>query len=172
MGAGVIIAWLITLQNWKTSREQRAEEFRWKKSELALRTIDAMQSDPLSKRAFSLIDWSNQDFDLPSGEKVRIQWTDVQKALRVETPSALEFPPSECFIRDSFDGFFDHVERIVHLVNIGLIKAEDVRVPLRYWAKRILHAEQTGLSKPCQEYMNHYGYEQGFQLLKTLSEAT
>ena len=168
---GVFFTGLKALQDWEVSRVQHAEEFRWKKGELAMKVLDAMHSDTRAKHALSMIDWSNHEYPLSTGTRVHIQWSDVKKALRAETPGKLEFGETEYFIRDSFDGLFDHIERIAHLIRIGLIVPDDIRHPLSYWANRMLSGEIPDLPDASKAFMRFYGYRMALDLMESLCES-
>ena len=164
---GVVLTGLRALQDWDLSRKQHAEEFRWKKSELAMKVLDAIFADTSAKYALTMIDWSNKEYTLATGKIVLVTWEDVAKALRTHT-SATEFSDTEYFIRDSFDSLFDHLQRIAHLIEIKLITIDDVSHRLKYWAKRMLDGEIPNNDDQIKKYMRFYGSILALKLLEDL----
>ena len=165
---GGVITGLAALQEWDLSREQNARELRWKKGKLAMEVIDAMKADPFANKAMIMLDWTNRDFVLTSGKIARIRFEDLTGGLREHIPGKFEFSESESFIRDCFDHFADHLQRIGHLIEIGLIHPEDVRHPLKYWAQRMAHKDICKTGDPVRQFLKVYEYDLALALVQEL----
>ena len=165
---GVVVAAFQALSEWSKSRKQHEDELRWKRSELALRALDAMNADALAKNALTMLDWDNREFAIESGGKASVRFDDVSKALRINTSGKLEFSDTECFIRDSFDHLAEHLQRIKHLIDIGLISLEDVKNPLRYWARRMAHKDFCNSGDPIRTFLKSYDYDLALKLIDEL----
>ena len=114
----------------RENRKQRIVEFRWQQAREAKELLDNLQSNLGAQNAMRMLDWNGGSYELPDGTQERITYKDVLSALRIEN---LQFSPKEAFIRDSFDQFFDLLERTEHFLNITLISKSDVLPPIGYY---------------------------------------
>ena len=117
--------------------QQRKEELRWRRANLAREMVSDLLHDGDAQRAMQMLDWRQRYYRV-QGEAhettTEITAEDVLRALRTEN---LKFSKGEMLIRDSFDAFFGHLQQIQHGVQIGLLRIEDVAYPLRYYARKM-----------------------------------
>ena len=124
------IALVVTLQS---STEQRASELRWKQANLAMELVDTMLSDSQAFDALRMIDWYDRTYQISVDEEAVISSEDVRYSLDVQNNDNLS--PSGVFVRESFDRLFYHMGRMERSVRTELIKFDDVRSPLGYYAQ-------------------------------------
>lgn len=124
------IALVVTLQS---STEQRASELRWKQANLAMELVDSMLSDSQAFDALRMIDWSGRTYLISIDEEAVIGTEEVRNSLDVQNNNNLS--PSGVFVRESFDRLFYHMGRMERSVRTELIKFDDVRSPLGYYAQ-------------------------------------
>jgi hypothetical protein len=137
---------------------QFQENRRWKQSELARNVVDAMWADPGCRDAMVMIDWSNRQFTLHTGDKARITRHELVTALRTDHVAGknreeLRFKAKEVFIRDCFDSLLDGFQRLQHYIDIKLIRFDDVEQQLDYAV-----AELSGLRPHIDGYMQAYEF--------------
>ena len=124
------IALILTLQS---SNEQRANELRWKQANLAMELVDTLLADSQAFDALRMIDWGQRTYLISKDEKATIGTEEVRNSLNVDNNENLS--QSGVFVRESFDRLFYHMGRMERSVITELIKFDDVRSPLDYYAK-------------------------------------
>ena len=130
----------------------------WKKTELAHKILNEMFGDKRCVRAMRMVDWERS---FPIGDKPeRITRDDVVGALRIQNTV---FSQKEMFIRDCFDTLLDHLQMLEHYVDIGLVRFEDIRYPLRYSVEELSNPR---LRKALEDYMRTYDFGYAAALLE------
>jgi hypothetical protein len=119
----------------RESRQQRAEELRWKRANAAKELLDDIHNHDLAKNAVHMLDWCDgqADYELTPGKKTVISYRDVLAALAKNGAEAHD--PKDVYIRDCFDWFFYRIDRIEHYINRGLIDFADVQPIFKIYAR-------------------------------------
>jgi len=156
---GGIISAIALVVTLRSSTEQRASELRWKQANLAMELVDTMLSDPQAFNAFRMIDWYGRTYQISIDKEAVIGIEEVRYSLDVQNNFNLS--PSDVFVRESFDRLFYHMGRMERSVRTELIKFDDVRSPLGYYAK-ILCNEYKAVLTP---YMTQLRVDDAQQLL-------
>ncbi len=157
--AGGIVSALGLIWTLQVSTEQNETELKWKKSNLAKELIDSMLSDPQAMDAMRMIDWNGREFDLGNGQQQTIYNEEVQRALDPKNDDNLF--EKDVSIREYFDRLFYHMGRMERSLRTNLIKFEDVRSPLNYYAGKILACPEASF-KP---YMTNLMHDDALKLL-------
>ncbi len=111
---------------------QRIREMRWGQAKISKELLDDMFDDPYAKAAMTMLDWSGREFEIKKNVVEKLYESDTQHGLRTTN---LEAPSDkDIYIRDCFDRFFYHVDRIEQSIRIDLINFEDAKFPLDYSA--------------------------------------
>jgi hypothetical protein len=144
----------------------------WKRTEWVAQEMKAIFADPMVDNTLKMIDWDGREILLfpshPDSSKkhVPVLHIDVKKALRIHN-SESAFTRSEAAIRDSFDRFFDGLERLGHYVEIKLIAVSEVQPFLKYWSNKVIKGD---MSEEIKLYMKEYGYEDSQRLLEEINK--
>jgi len=149
---GGIISALGLIMTLHSSTEQNKNELMWKKSNLAKELIDSMLSDPQAMDAMRMIDWNGREFDFGRGQQHTIYIKEVQRALHPKNDDTLF--EKDVFIREYFDRLFYHMGRMERSLRTNLIKFEDVKSPLNYYAGKILACPEASF-KPYMRNLMH-----------------
>lgn len=172
---GGIFTALKSLEDWEHSREQSVREHKWKRGKLAMKVIDSMKADAWAASAMRMIDWTDREYENPlTKKKHQISYEQLSAALRSHSPEPGKidrFEDHEVFVRDCFDGFFDHLERIQYLIDIELIDPADVRSPLKYWADAIVQGKVAQPEDALRKFMTRYGYSGALKLVNTFAQS-
>lgn len=132
----------------------------WKRAEWVAQEIKAIFADPMVENTLKMIDWDGREIllfpnnPIPSKQYVLVSHEDVKNALRIHD-SESTFTRAEAGIRDSFDRFFEGVERLSHYVESGLVTVNEVQIFLEYWSEKIIKGD---MSSEIILYMEKYGY--------------
>ncbi len=149
------------------SYRQYQDAQQWKRTEWVAQEIKAIFADPMVENTLKMIDWDGREIllfpnnPIPSKQYVLVSHEDVKKALRIHT-SESTFTRAEAAIRDSFDRFFEGVERLDHYVKNELITVNDAQLFLEYWSEKIIKGD---MSSEIVLYMEKYGYMGSKRLL-------
>jgi hypothetical protein len=141
---GGLIAFCVGL--WQYSQAQR-----WKRLEFVAAEIKEFERTPSIQNTFLMLDWDERAIEFyPEGnnrrESERVIVVDaelIQKSLSIQQEV---FSDREVAVRDTFDEFFNHLERFDHYLVSGLVKYSEFHPYLAYWL-RIL-TDRTGGKKP------------------------
>ncbi|HVG21776.1 MAG TPA: hypothetical protein VNI02_22260 [Blastocatellia bacterium] len=128
---GGLISAIVLILTMQNGTEQRARELRWNQAKLAMELVDDMMSDAEAFNALRMIDWEEYEYQV-EGEKVMITSQEVREALKVENNTSLT--PNGIIVRESFDKLFYHMGKIERSLESNLIRFEDVRSPMEYYA--------------------------------------
>ena len=160
---GGLIAAFRAVYEMQQNREQRAEELRWRRANVAKGILDELFSNPQSQYATLILDWSERqrEYEIKKGYNQAISYDEVVAA--VGKMQEADLSDKEVFIRDCFDCFFYLIDRIEHSIQIKLISSEDVDAPLRRYAKKIGTQQET-----YDNFMKLHGYSLAIQFFKRL----
>jgi len=142
LSVGGLVAAFKAIYVVEQNREQRVDELRWRRANVAKQTLDELFSNPYSQKAALILDWSERrrEFEIKEGHSRAISYGEVLAVLGKPPESA--FDEKDIFITDCFDCFFYLIDHIENSVRIKLISFEDVDAPLRRYAKKIrVHRE-------------------------------
>lgn len=123
--------------------QQRAQELTWRQAKLAKEIIDDMFKNAYAMSAMKMLESPQRQYEIETGKIKLIRFADVIDAISTEQPLAfqndeqLEKYEIQRYIRDSFDHFFAVMQALEHYISIGLIRADDVKFPFNYYAKKI-----------------------------------
>ncbi len=169
VGGGLIAAFK-TIQELQQSRQQRCEELRWKQANIAKQLLDELFGHEYSENAVLMLDWNKGKREYVVGnESLMISYKDVITALKKEHSDLTREPSDslsekEIYIRECFDFFFYFVDRIKHYININLINFDDIKAPLKSYARKINDNGEVYYS-----FMQAQEYEYAEKLIKQLS---
>jgi len=142
---GGLIAFLAGLMQYRRAQ-------RWKRAEFVAGEMKEFKADPWVRNALLLLDWNERAVDLfphesdPAKRSVRVEDALIAHALVPHT-SRSEFSPVEIALRDTFDRFFDRLERFEYFLEAGLVSSKEFAPYLRYWLD-ILGNEHSGRKSP------------------------
>ncbi len=144
---------------------------RWKRAEFVAKEMKEFEAKPKVKLAMQLLDWNARKYDIGSsdGEQDTVIHDGIIKdALRVHDETSI-FTPTEVFIRDVFDGYFDSLERFNHFIESGLVTPEEFKPYLIYWIEILGDINNTRKPRECRaalwSYLVAYGYSGVVKLL-------
>ncbi len=117
--------------------EQYRKDQKWKRAEFVVKEIKEFNSDPAVKKAMLMLDWNQRKIVLSEEEEISIEMIDkvLCKALVSKTYKDEEggFTREESLVRDTFDTFFDYLERFDSFIETGLVTKEEFSPYLSYW---------------------------------------
>jgi hypothetical protein len=143
--AGGLIAFLAGLMQYRKAQ-------RWKRAEFVAGAIKEFKADPMVRNVLLMLDWNERAIDLfphdpdPNKRSIRIEDSAIAAAL-VPHLTRSNFSPVESALRDTFDRFFDHLERFEYFLEAGLVSVREFAPYLRYWLD-ILGNENSGRKSP------------------------
>ena len=161
LSVGGLVAAFKAIYEMQQNREQRVDELRWRRANVAKEILDELFSNPHSQNATLILDWSDRqrEFEIKKGNSQTISYGEVLAALGKAQQSA--FDDKEVFITDCFDCFFYLIDRIENSVRLKLISFEDVDAPLRRYAKKIRVHRET-----YENFMKSHGYTLAIEFFK------
>jgi len=162
---GGLIAAFKAIQELRQSRRQRVEELRWKQANVAKQLLDELFAHDYSENAVLMLDWNKGKRGYAVGkESILISYNDVLAALGKEQSDSLS--EKEMYIRECFDFFFYFIDRMKHYININLTNFDDVKGPLKPYAKKIKAHRDV-----YDNFMEAQEYEHAKELLRQLGDA-
>lgn len=122
---------------WQYSKAQS-----WKRAEFVANEVKEMMKDRQVKNALVMLDWTARKVEFfPNAETPDARFSTITDdtlcgafAKHVDKP---RFTREEVAIRDTFDVFFDDLERFECFIESKLVKPKDFRPYLIYWIKAI-----------------------------------
>lgn len=146
---------------------------KWKRAEFVAKEIKEFEARPKVKLAMQLLDWNVRKYDIGDADNekdVVIHDGILEEALRPHDAKN-SFNPTEVFIRDIFDSYFDSLERFNHFVESGLVTPEEFRPYLKYWIEILGDINNNRKPEKCREafwtYLDFYGYTGVINLLSS-----
>jgi hypothetical protein len=157
---GLIAAFVGIYQLWQ-SNVQNGRELRWKQAELAREMVNKMVDDE-GWKAMEMMDWEDEgrEYEI-NGQKEKINVNAVYAALEKS-----ESTDKDRHIIDRLDRTFFLVSQLESAVRSDLIKIEDVRFPLSWYAaKRMCPRKQL-----FEGYMKENSAPETLQFFRRLDE--
>ncbi|HKR01597.1 MAG TPA: hypothetical protein VJT09_13040 [Pyrinomonadaceae bacterium] len=127
---GLIAAFIGIYQLWQ-GNVQSGRELRWKQAEMAREMVNKMMADE-GWKAMEMMDWDDEgrEYEI-NGQKQKINANTVYSALEKH-----ESTDEDRYIIDRLDRAFFLVSQLEASVRSDLIKLEDVRFPLSWYAAK------------------------------------
>jgi len=138
-------------------RHERAEELRWRKSNLAREILKELDN-AYTSAAKSMLIWPQRAYTIKQGVTETITREDVWDALRFHPTAPSE---TEKYIRECFGQLFSVMETIEYYLMINLIEFRDIEYPFRILATR-LNAEHDTV----QSFLTRNEYEKARSFLE------
>jgi hypothetical protein len=143
--------------------QEKKNEHRQKQLTAARDMMKEIFTDPLSRSAMRMMDWSGRTFTYEK-QPFKVYWTDLKPALVVHE-KGMGFDKQQEFIRDSFESFFDHMLVLEHFIKQNYLNVADIAVPLEYYAGRIIAFPDT-----YDGFLHAYGYGEARNLMLRLAQ--
>jgi hypothetical protein len=155
----------------KAARKLAERELRWKQSDQARLVLNEMEDDEYAAAAMLMLDYSDRAFEI-KGECHHFGWAVIDRALRtgeggISSDGDLEFTDDEILIRDCYDHFFYHLERLQLWCEVDLISIYDIVFPIGYLADCMADAlkEEPSRKDVFNEFLKAYKYHRSQKLL-------
>jgi hypothetical protein len=151
----LIAAWKVIVEFRNSNNEkakevaEKAYENRQRQANSARDALEQLFSSQRARSAMQMLDWDGRTYRDGEHEHT-IYFRNLGSALRTEHT---EFSPTECFIRECFEDFFDKIELMQHFVDVGFLNFDDLSVPIKYYALKIVD----NLSI-FESFLDNYGY--------------
>lgn len=142
------------------SRQQREEELRWRKSNLAREIIKDLWEGGHTSAAITMLIWSGREYTI-KGTTVTIGGQEVWQALRTQPTN---YTATEKYIRESFSHLFGVMDTTEHNLTIGLIAFEDVEYPFR-----LIAAKLQKHSEVVESFLDRYEFTRAKSFLQRFS---
>jgi hypothetical protein len=140
---------------------QNARDLRWKQAEMAREIVDKMMADE-GWKAMEMMDWEDEgrEYDI-NGHKEKINANAVYTALEKS-----ESTDKDRYIIDRLDRSFFLISQLETAVRSGLVKLEDVRFPLSWYAAKRMCQRK----KLFEDYMKENAAPETLQFFQRLDE--
>jgi hypothetical protein len=158
---GGLIAIFTGIYQLGQSNVQNARELRWKQAELAREVVNKMMEDE-GWKAMEMMDWQDEgrEYEI-NGHKEKVNANAVYTALEKN-----ESADKDRYIIDRLDRTFFLVSQLESSVRSDLVKIEDVRFPLSWYAaKRMCPHKQL-----FEAYMKENSAPETLQFFQRLDE--
>ncbi len=158
---GGLIAVFTGIYQFGQSNVQSARELRWKQAELAREMVTKMMEDE-GWKAMEMMDWDDEgrEYEI-NGRKEKVNANAVYAALEKS-----ESTDKDRYIIDRLDRAFFLVSQLESAVRSELVKIEDVRFPLSWYAaKRMCPRKQL-----FEDYMKENAAPETLQFFQRLDE--
>jgi hypothetical protein len=154
--AAAIVAAFKALTEWRRSTEQRAEElrlrqreFRHKQAMFARDLISEVFADAKARAALRMLDWTEFDHT----DEARTTYTVKQDEIKSAMNPKRAADDKQVFIRTRFEALYDHLEQLEHLISLGIVDFDDVRIPFRYYMRNLLSPDIQHI-----EFLDYFDY--------------
>jgi hypothetical protein len=144
----------------KEANAAAARELQWRQAGAAQVSLEKFEADPRAADAMLMLDWDGRWFPSGGPEQWQLRKNDVLEALRTK---GKPFSTAEIYVRDSFDRFLWHFERIQSQIDVELITLAHVRFPIAYWVA--LMDEDKNVF---DGFLEAYGYTGAITLMEAL----
>jgi hypothetical protein len=159
--AGGLLAVFTGLYQFGQSNVQNGRELRWKQAQLAQEMVTKMMSDE-GWKAMEMMDWDDEgrEYEI-NGHKEKVNVNAVYTALEKN-----ESTDKDRYIIDRLDRSFFLVSQLETAVRSDLVRIEDVRFPLTWYAaKRMCPRKQL-----FENYMKENAAPETLQFFQRLDE--
>jgi hypothetical protein len=159
--AGALIAVFTGIFQFYQSNVQHARDLRWKQAQLAREMVEKMVADD-GWKAMEMMDWEDEgrDYEI-NGQKERINAATVYAAL--ESPHSTD---KDKYILDRLDRTLFLVSQLESAVRSELVRIEDVRYPMSWYAAKRLCPRK----KLFEDYMKENAAPETLQFFERLDE--
>jgi hypothetical protein len=158
VGGPIAAFW--ALVQWRDSINQRKREHRWRQSEIGRQLINELfDADADAGAALEILDGERHHLDIRGGNTVTVSSDDISKALTITADKC----DKSRQIRRVFDALFYHLERIQHMIDIGLVTHEDVLKPTQYYCQTL-----RPWNAVIERYLRATGYTKALALIHAL----
>jgi hypothetical protein len=143
--SGGLLAFLVGLMQYRRTQ-------RWKRAEFVAGEMKEFKADPMVRNALLLLDWNERAVELfpqeanPEKRSILIDDRTLAAAL-VPHVRRHDFSRVEIALRDTFDHFFDRLERFEYFLEAGLVSRQEFAPYLDYWLN-VLANEHSGRKPP------------------------
>lgn len=137
----------------------------WKRHEFIAAEVRQFESNPLSRNAMLMIDWGTRSIELfPTHPDYNARFFLVTRpllhtALTTHDKIGRAYTAPESAIRDSFDSFFNGLERFEQFIQAGLVGANEFQPYLAYWVRSICEEANPELRGILNDYVAFYRFE-------------
>lgn len=158
---GGLIAVFTGIYQLSQSTVQSARELRWKQAELAREMVNKMLSDD-GWKAMEMMDWEDEgrEYEI-NGHKEKLNVNAVYTALEKS-----ESTDKDRFIIDRLDRSFFLVSQLETAVRSDLVRLEDVKFPLSWYAAKRMCPRK----RLFEEYMKENAAPETLQFFQRLDE--
>lgn len=150
---------------------------KWKRGEFVANEIKEFKSQLAVRHVMAMLDWSERHLELfpekENAEERQILFTDTLLKSALTIDPIYEGPiytPEEIRIRDTFDEFFDYLERFEQFIQAGLVSSNDFHPYIFYWIEKIGDVDSGWKSpeviKTIWIYIDYYGFQAVQSLLE------
>lgn len=168
---GALIAAFKAISELRENRIQRIKELRWKQANLAKELLDEMFEDKYSMAAMLMLDWDGREFNIVEGKNEEISYDELPAALTTDADSMKKgFYQKQVFIRDCFDRFFYHLDRLEWCIKTDLILFEDVSFPTSYYIERMKKHQKRFEQIVFENFMDTFGYKAALKFFRRFNE--
>jgi len=122
---------MFALLNYALDVAERKRANLWQRREFVQAQIARIEAIPEVRAAMTMLDYWDRSIRLPGIERpVKITNAMLTAAL---APDVTKLVAAEVCIRDSFDRFFDEMDRLGVMRDAGLVSTADLLPYVRYW---------------------------------------
>lgn len=145
---------------------QYSKAQRWKRAEFVAVELKDFESKPKVRNVMRMLDYSKRRLELFPERDHEDRWCIVSNDTLCDAlvyhEERTKFFPAEVAIRDSFDEFFDGLERVHSFLQSRLVTKKGLEPYLKYWLDVLGDPKNDRLSQEARNqirsYVQSYGY--------------
>lgn len=164
---------IFALVNYAMDVSEKRRANLWRRREFVHEQIVRIEAVAEVRAAMTMLDYWDRPVLLPGAHgPVKVTNAMLTKAL---SPGATKLVAAEVRIRDSFDGFFDAMDRLGGMRDAGLITVEDLAPYISYWLELLASAPRNRnpeFGAVVRRYIHKYHFEALERLMTDLGVAT
>lgn len=164
---GGLIAAFKALAEHRRFNDQRCEDMRWKRAEMAKKCVDEIRADPLARSALKMLDWSGASYRRPDGGETCAITQEVRNNMLRTANTRFQPGDDGQYVRDAYDALFDAFARLEHFIAIKLILFEDIDQAFRYYVGKLGDAGNRSIF---DDFLKTYGFGDAQAFLGRFSE--
>lgn len=171
----LVVSVAFTLVQMRQALQQRRREQQWKAAEFVAKEVKEFLATPLVKTAMLLLDYDAIALN-PDGSRAPAHTDGMTylatpgskvDSLRVHGRSVdadgrvTKFTPDQMLQREAFDAWCSGLDVFGHHVENGLFEANDIKLYLEYWVRRMSPAQdepETEFHRALRAFIDEYGY--------------